>query len=752
MPGDRDAYQQAMNIGAQAAWDQDWDRAIEAYRRAIKEFPEDPAAYVSIGLAHLQAGQLQEALETYTRAHRLAPNDPIPLERSADVYERMGKLENAAQNYVKVAEILLSKRDVKKAIGNWERATRLSPGMLDIHSRLALAYERTGRRKSAIREYLTIAALFQRRGDTGRAIQACKRALRLDKNNPQVLNAMQALQVGHQVRVKQEKAKPKLSREQITAFEGGSVLAAAAEKPKEKETTEADLKGPIGEAQERALADLATYLFESGIATQQSGMFAAQAIDMQRAGELGAAIAAYQRAGEAGLSHPAFALNLGSLLVEYGDYEAGIDILKGALRERNLAAGAYFATAQAYMALDNQRETIRNLLSTLKLVDMADSAASPNDDRIYEGMLRSAAQMAEDRMSALNQSLLAFMTGPEWRKNVAQTRAQLREAAELDGEATLLEMLATDQTGRIAAIMSRIDSYRKQGLHSLAMDEAQYAIQLTPLYLPAHIRIAEILFSANRVRPAIQKYNMVAETYRVRGDNQKATEILSQLLEMAPMDVTVRKKRLQWLEEEERWLDMFDEYISLADTYYQLADWDNARVTYRQAEAISEKAGAPTDKIVHILLRLADIDVQRLEMRSAMEIYQRIKKIAPEDDRTRRILIDIHYRLGNSANALSELDNLLRLYAKQRQIDKIAEVLEELVTMHPDEMGLRSRLARVYQQQRRLADAVRQLDALGELQLEAGLRDEAIQTIRTIIAMNPPDRQSYEQLLRQLNQ
>ncbi|MBN1284887.1 MAG: tetratricopeptide repeat protein [Anaerolineae bacterium] len=747
MPGNRKSYQEAMSIGAQAAWDQEWGRAIEAYQRAIAEFPEDPAAYVSVGLALLQSNRLKEALDAYVRAHQLAPDDHIPLERSADVYERLGMLDKAAENYVKVAEILLGRRDVQKAIGNWERATRLSPGMLNIHSRLALAYERTGRRKAAVREYLTIAAIYQRRGDGGRAIQACRRALKLDKNNPQVLNAMHALQVGHQVQVK-EKDKPKISRDQIAAF--GAAPSAA--KPAAKPTSEADLKGPVGEAQEHALAELATHLFESGIATQQSGMFAAQAIDMQRAGELGAAIAAYQRAGAAGLSHPAFALNLGSLLVEYGDYETGVEVLKGALRDHGLAAGAYFAMAQAYMALDNQRETIRHLLSALKLVQMSDQPPALADDAIYAGMLRSAAQMPDDRLSAFNQSLLAFMTGPEWRKNVTQTRAQLREAARLDGEAALLEMLATDQTGRIAAIMSRIDSYRKKGLYAMAMDEAQYAIQIAPFYLPAHIRIAEILFDAHRVRPAIQKYNIVAETYRVRGETKKAADILSQLLKMAPMDVSVRKKRLQWLEEEGRWLEMFDEYINLADTYYDLADWDNARTTYREAEALAEKAQAPAHRLVHLLLHLADIDVQRLEMRPAMEIYQRIKKLAPDDERTRRILIDMHYRVGNGANALTELDDLLRLYARQREIDKITEVLEELVTLHPDEMGLRSRLARVYQQQRRLPDAVRQLDALGELQLEAGLRDEAIQTIRTIVAMNPPDRQSYLQLLQQLGQ
>ncbi len=747
MPGDRNAYKEAISAGAQAAWDQEWDRAIVAYRRAIKEFPEDPAAYVSVGLALLQAKRLNEALDAYVTAHKLAPDDPIPLERSADVYERLGRLKEAAENYVKVADILLGKRDVKKAIGNWERATRLSPGMLHIHSRLALAYERTNRRKSALREYLTIAAIFQRKGDTNRAIQACNRALRMDKNSPQVLNALQALQVGQKMRAPTQKPDRKIkTRIKRPAFGTGALQA---EEQKTSVASDIEMKGPVGTAQARALSELATHLFESGVATQQSGMFAAKAIDLQRAGELGAAIAAYQRAQESGLNHAAFNLNLGSLLVEYGEYEKGIGVLKTALGYRPLAAGAYFATAQAYMALDNQRETIRHLLSALKLVDVEGGNGDPG---IYTGMLRSAAQMSEDRLSALNQSLLAFMTGPGWRKNVAQMRSQLVEAAKLDGEAALLEMLATDQTGRIAAIMSRIDAYHREKLYVLAMDEAQYMIQLTPTYLPAHLRIAEILLSENRTRPAIDKFNMVAETYRARDDNQKAADILSRLIKMAPMDISVRKKRLQWLKEEERWSDVFREYINLADTYYQLADWDAARATYEEAEALAESAGASPQKIAHILHRIADIDVQRLELRAAMDTYKRIKKISPGDERARRGLIDLNYRLGNGTLAVSELDNLLRFYAQNRRIDKIVKLLEEMVMLYPDEMALRSRMARVYQQQRRIEDAVRQLDALGELQLEAGMRAEAVQTIRAIVAMNPPDRQSYLQLLQQLGQ
>jgi hypothetical protein len=43
--------------------------------------------------------------------------------------------------------------------------------------------------------------------------------------------------------------------------------------------------------------------------------------------------------------------------------------------------------------------------------------------------------------------------------------------------------------------------------------------------------------------------------------------------------------------------------------------------------------------------------------------------------------------------------------------------------------------------------AVAELDALGEMQLEAGLRNEAVQTVKQIIALEPANVKAYRRLL-----
>ena len=114
------------------------------------------------------------------------------------------------------------------------------------------------------------------------------------------------------------------------------------------------------------------------------------------------------------------------------------------------------------------------------------------------------------------------------------------------------------------------------------------------------------------------------------------------------------------------------------------------------------------------------------------------------------MLIDIHYRQNNTVEAIKKLDSLLSLYAKSKQINRITQLLEELVTMYPNDTGLRSRLGAIYTQLNRKDDAIKQLDALGELQLEAGLHQDAVNTIRQIVKLNPDGIEDYRRLLSQL--
>ncbi len=747
MAGDRAAYNNNMTKGHNAAWDQDWQTAIKAYTAAIQEIPEDPDAHVHLGLSLLKAGRLDDSLKVYTRAYTLAPDDPVPLEKSADVLERMGRLKEAAQQYINVSEIYLSMRDLDKAIGNWERATQLTPGLVSIHAKLAQAYERIGDKKQAVREYLTLAFNFQRLGETEKAIKAVERALRLERRNAQALNILRALKSGGEVVLPEEITRTKpdpRGTDEIDIFSEDFDDSRSS-------VGDADPLGPMGEAMSMALGALAGHVVESGN-LDASGGDAMQGMEFQRQEMKDEAIAAYLRA-EPGLRHPALKMNLGALLVQVERPEEAVKHLGEATMDPNLASGALHAMGKANFDMKKYRQASRYLIQSLQAVDTSlavdsDEAAELAD--VYARLLTALDGRTEDALHAINKRFLEMLSGNQWKQRIADTRRHLEEVMRDEGEQGIVDFLGSGGSDELATIVSRIDTYIRQGTLTLAMDEAHMAVESSPLYLPVHVRMAEIMMREGRVRQAINKYNMVARSYMVREENDRAASILSEVLEMAPLDVSVRISLIELLEGEERIEESLDQYIELANTYNQLGNFDLARDAYHAAERLARRIDAPAAQTVRIKHRLADMDQMRLDTRRALRTYEEIVELVPGDERAHRQLVDLNYNQGNQVEAIRRLDKLLSLYATRKEVQKMLKILEDMVRSYPNDTGLRSRLAMIYKQMGRKEDAIEQLDALGELQLEAGQHSDARNTIKQIIGLKPDGIEEYRRLLSQL--
>lgn len=107
-------------------------------------------------------------------------------------------------------------------------------------------------------------------------------------------------------------------------------------------------------------------------------------------------------------------------------------------------------------------------------------------------------------------------------------------------------------------------------------------------------------------------------------------------------------------------------------------------------------------------------------------------------------------RLGQEEAAAEALDRHLDNQVRGGRGVEALAYLEELAREHPGKQALHNRLAEAYRAAGRTADAIAQYDALGEVQLDAGQIGEAIQTIRTIISLEPPGLEGYQELLRNL--
>ena len=745
MAGNQEIYQQSMNAGHNAAWDQNWSQAIQAYSKAIQQIPDDGEAHIHLGLALLKSGRLDDALKVYKRAHQLSPDDPTPLEKGADVLERMGRLREAAQQYISVADVYLSLRDLDKAIGNWERATQLSSGLITIHARLAQAYERVGEKKRALREYLTLAFNFQRAGDTNKAIKAVERALRIDKRSPQALNTLRALRAGGDVN--------------LPEFEDDSnqsMLEEFGVKVKEEENKRDDAAsntlGPMGEAMQNALMLLAEHVAASGDLTMAAAN-AMQGMEFQRQGVPNKAIDAYMQASSE-IDHESLRFNLGTLLYMNDQPADAIKYLNQSVNHKTLAAGALHAMGLAYQKLGKQKQASQYLLQSLQTVDTnltIDDREKSELNAIYNELYSAVEGATNETLEAINARFADLLSGEDWKTRIAATRKHVQEVMRDQGDQGVRDFFGSGGSDKLASTVSRIDTYIKQGLLTLAMDEAHAAVMVSPYYLPVHVRMAEIMMREGRLRQAINKYDTIARAYMSREENDRAASILAEVLEMAPLDVNVRHSLISLLETEERHDDVLDQYVELAKTYNQLGNFDLSRETFQSAERMAHRMEAPPEKQVQIKHSLADMDQMRLDMRRAIKTYEEILTMVPSDERAYRALIDLNYNQGNSVEAIKKLDKLLGIYAQRKEINRIVQLLEELVRNYQTDTGLRSRLAAIYVNTNRRTDAIQQLDALGEIQLEAGKHKEARSTIKRIIKLKPDNIADYKRLLSQLS-
>jgi tetratricopeptide (TPR) repeat protein len=742
-------FQQLMDAGNNAAWDQNWTAAIQSYSQAVQIRPEDLEANLNLGLALANAEQFDRALKVFKHANQLAPDDPVAIERTADVMERLGQSQDAAQQYVKASEIYLAQKDLGKAISNWERATQLASGLVSVHARLAQAYERMGNKANAIREYLVMAYHFRRMNDNEKSTRAIERALKLDKGNAQALNALRALQSGGEIVLPDDYLRRKSGKTSTQTIDPFS--ASIEEVPMEMPASHP--LGPIGEALETAMGMLAEHVVESGL--NDFVMYALQGMEFQRQELIEKAVNAYREADAAGLRHPSLKMNLGGLLVLANQPEEAISHLKTLMSDPKLAAGALHGLGQAYFKMGKNSEAAHYLIQSLEQVDtnlvmMDDEIAELR--KVYASLMGALEGRTDDALQIINERFIGLLSGKDWKQRIAETRRHLDETLRDEGGQGVIDFLIAKGSDDLAEGVYAIDRYIRQGLYTLAMDEAHRAVEKSPFYLPVHVRMAEIMMKEGRIRQAINKFATIAMAYMVRDENDRAASILEEVIEMAPLDVDIRMNLIHLLEQEKRLGEAMDHYISLAETYQQLGDFDRASFTFGVAEQIAQEEGAPPQKIVEIKHFLAEIYQMRLNTRGAQKIFEDILALMPDDQKALRSLIEIYYMLGNQVEAVKRLDMLLGIYAKQGKVQKIVQMLEDLVQTNPSDTALRQRLAQIYRKLGKVREAIEQLDALGELQLDAGLHGEAAKTIKQIISMGPDRLDDYKRLLAQLGE
>jgi tetratricopeptide (TPR) repeat protein len=767
MAGNEEAFQKAISKGHSAAWDQQWDKAALAYQQALEEIPGNPKALTSLGLALFELQRFEESLQAYQKAVQAAPADPLPLEKVGQLLERLGNNKEAVQAFMHAAELYIKKQDSGKALENWGRITQLDSENITARLYLAMVHERLGHASQAATEYLVAASLYQRSGNAAKAAEMIGRTLRLAPHNPEARQAESMLKNGQLL--------PKPLHRQG----GTSTLRMAQVKQLEPSKSADTGLDPIGEARKMAIARLAEVLFDlseeagtSSIASKR-GMQAivrdtgqlnikqsessrimqhiGQAIDAQTKEHDAQAAEELEKAMAAGFTEPSLYFNLGLLRSKSEKLESALQALQISVKHQDYVLASRLLMGQIQHQLKRLPEATQEYLEALKL---ADSLVVPPEKsaelrQLYEPLIEAESHQEDtDKMEQLCNNIKQLLLRPHWRAELLQAREQLPKFAE--GMVPVAEILTQAQSGQVIDAVSRVRQLARSGYLRSAMDEAFESFKFAPTYLPLHTLVGDLLIQEGRTQDAITKYAVVAQAYSSRGEAAQAVSLFRRIVQVAPMDLSARSRLIDQLAANGQVDEAIGEYLDLADIYYRLAELDMARKTYTTALRLAQQGGANRTWSVKLLKRMADIDMQHLDWRQAVRVFEQLRTLEPNDLSVRKNLIELHLRLTQYPQANVELENLLsHLDGANRRTEAIP-FLEELVDENPQQALLRRALAEQYRQVRRIPDAVAQLDTLGESLLNAGDKDAAIQVIESIIAMNPPNQAKYQLLLEKL--
>jgi len=372
-------------------------------------------------------------------------------------------------------------------------------------------------------------------------------------------------------------------------------------------------------------------------------------------------------------------------------------------------------------------------------------------DQLYGPILDSQTLITQEKdMRNLCAVISGQLTRPDWRAYLKGARVQLPAQPEGSPPLPLAEMLIDSNSGQVIGSLADIRQLIQQGKYRSAMEECYRALTYAPTYLPLHIQMGDILISQGRISEAIEKFLMVSRLYTLRGETSQAIHLLSKVTRLAPVDTTVRKNLIELLRSNKQHEEMIEQLMDLANVYYLLADLDEARHYYHTALNLSRQVRSSREQPVKILNQLADIELQSLNWKEAIKVFEQLRSLQPLDPAPRLALIDLYSRLGLSPAAMNEMDAYLKLLETEDKQEAAENFLDELLIERPDNSEIQKRMAAYYVNQGKYDTAIVKLDALAEkLLVEKNIKASAA-VVNQIIALNPTNRSEYEKLYQEL--
>ena len=96
----------------------------------------------------------------------------------------------------------------------------------------------------------------------------------------------------------------------------------------------------------------------------------------------------------------------------------------------------------------------------------------------------------------------------------------------------------------------------------------------------------------------------------------------------------------------------------------------------------------------NVMTRLVQIeDMQRLDMKSALRAYEQLRTTIPDEPEPRALLINLHFRMGQDAAAMNEIDAYLTALESVGRREQAIQFVESIALEHPNQLEVHKRAA-----------------------------------------------------------
>ncbi len=178
------------------------DKAIAEWERLLKE-SQDGNIYNIVGDLYLKKKAKREAIEAFAKAAHifredgfslkaialykkilnLAPLEVDALIALAEVNTEKGLIGNANENFLAAAEIYIKEGATEKALEIYKEILKLTPANVNLRLKIAELYLKIGLKNEAIKEYLSIASDYLKKGEHEKAQEFYLRVIGFDPQN-----------------------------------------------------------------------------------------------------------------------------------------------------------------------------------------------------------------------------------------------------------------------------------------------------------------------------------------------------------------------------------------------------------------------------------------------------------------------------------------------------------------------------------------------------------------------------------------